>query len=190
LQSVWVLGENILNKMESWSRTILPLLRGLMAKVLIIDKDIHTINSLSSFLAVFGIETMVVHNWPSHIKNFNPQSLTAVFVDVELRSVHLDKLHHSFNSESPESPPIFYLFSRTFAPRYVEAKEYPYKGDFKKPLQLADAFEQLKDILNLDKQNITSSDSNTKYVEFKSFRDEFTEWIKTMALVLDKTDAV
>lgn len=100
-----------------------------MAKVLLIDKDVHTVNSITTFLAVFDIETIVVRNWPSHVKNLDPQSLAAIFVDVELRSVHLDKLREFIDAGAQQSPPIFYLYTRTFAPLYVKTKEYPFAGD-------------------------------------------------------------
>lgn len=157
-----------------------------MARVIVLDKDVHTINSITAFLEVFGIETLVVHNWPSHIKNLDPQSISAIIVDVELRSIHLDKLREFFNSGSNQSPPFFYLYSRSFAPRYVEAKEHPFAGDFKKPLQLTELYETLGKYLSFQDSNMMTRNSNAKLSEFQDFKTEFTKWVDTFGMVLNK----
>lgn len=153
-----------------------------MAKVLIIDKDIHTINPLTIFLSTLDLETVVVHNWPSQVKSLELEKPELVFVNVELPTVHIDKVFESFKN----SIPVIYFYSRTFDPMYLKAKEFPYSGDLKKPIRLDEVYELLEKFMRLNTLPGRVSDYHSRLLEYKVFRKEFSDWVGKLKTVLLK----
>ncbi len=157
-----------------------------MKKILVIDREFNTVNALTMFCAALGIETVVVHNWPSRAKSLNPKELLMVFANVEMRSVHIDKLFESFQQGEKESVPIVFLYSRTYDPRFVEAKAFPYFGHIKKPLPLNEVFTYLSKVINITEIADKNTDYYARLQEFKKMDKEITEWLRTLKIILNK----
>ena len=157
-----------------------------MKKVLVIDREFNTVNSLTMFCARFGLETVVVHNWPSRIKSLNPKELVMIFVNVEMQSVHVDKLFQSFKQGEKESVPIVFLYSRTYDPRFVQAKEYPWFGHIKKPLPLNEVFSYLSKVENITDITEKKSDSYMRLREYETIYKEMSDWVGTLRMILNK----
>ena len=157
-----------------------------MKKVLVIDREFNTVNSLTTLCAALGIETVVVHNWPSRVKTLNPKDVIMIFVNVEMRSVHIDKLFESFEQGKEDSVPVIFLYSRTFDPRFVEAKKFPYFGHIKKPLPLDKVFSYLNEAISLADIPDKNSDFYTRLKEYKNIYKEMSEWVGTLKIILNK----
>jgi len=153
-----------------------------MAKVLLIDKDIHTINPLTIFLATLDLETVLVHNWPSQVKSLELEKPELVFVNVELPTVHIDKVFESFNKSSP----IIYFYSRTFDPMYIKAKEFPYSGDLKKPVRMDEVYTLLEKFIQINNLPGRISDYYSQLSGHKVFQSEFSDWVRKLKTVLLK----
>ncbi len=157
-----------------------------MKKILVIEREFNTVNSITSFCEALGIETVVVHNWPSKVKSLKPNDLLLIFINVEMRSVHIDKLFETFEQGGEESVPIVYLYSRTYDPRFVKAKEYPYFADIKKPIPLNEVFSILSSRIDLESFLPKDVDAHTRLTEYKKFYKDMTEWVTTLGIILSK----
>ncbi len=151
-----------------------------MRKILLIEKDIQTVTAISLLLAALGQETLVVHNWPSRIKVLEAEKPLAVIVDVEMHSVHIDKLADSFPQNTEHSVPLYYLYSRTFAPKFVKAQEYPHSGALKKPIQLDELYLSLEQKIKFKDIPEDGSDYRSKLVSYKKVEHEYTEWVEQL----------
>lgn len=154
------------------------------AKVLIIDKDKQTLNSLSWLMFALNLQPVVVHKWPSQIKSFRKEDLAAVFVDVELGSVNLEKVALDF--ADLQSRPLFLLYTRTFAPRYQQARQSQHAATFKKPLLLDDVYAALRKYIDLPDILHTQSDSHGKLAEFISFSGKFKNWLQKFEQLMNE----
>jgi len=166
--------------------------QSMKSKILIIDIDPQTIISLSWFIAILNLEPVVVHNWPSNIKSLKKEELKAVFVDVELASVKLDQISQSFGkAQANGGLLLFYLYSRTFAPRYQKAQQQQsYTKAFKKPVKLEKVYYALQEHIDFDELHSFNSDSNAKLAEFINFSSNFKEWLKKLSQILQIKGAV
>jgi len=156
------------------------------SKILIIDIDIQRINSLSAFLTAINMEPVVVHKWPTQLKTLREEEVAAIFVDVELPSVHLDKLYEKYsNGISSNEIRIFFLYMRSFAPRYQQAVKLPHTGSFKKPVMLEDIYQALHKFLPIDGLSSKKTDFHSALFEYKNFSNEFKEWLQMFGTVMN-----
>ncbi len=157
-----------------------------MKKILVIDREINSVNSITMFCTALGIETVVVHNWPSQVKTLNPKELLVIFVNVDMLSVHIDKLFESFEQGKRESIPIVFLYSRTYDPRFVKAKEFPYFAEIKKPIPLNEVFLILNKIIDITALPGRNSSSYIRLQEYKKFYTDISEWVETLGIIINK----
>ncbi len=155
-----------------------------MGKILLIEKDIQTITAISLLLATLGHEILVIHNWPSRVKTLENERPLAVIVDVEMHSVHVDKLADSFPQNTKESIPLFFLYSRTFSPKFVNAQEYPHSGTLKKPIHLDELYSLLEKKIEFKDIPEDESDYPFKLVSYKKIEREYTEWVDQLNSLL------
>ncbi len=148
-----------------------------MNSVLLIEKETPTVNSLTWFFSALQAETIVVHRWPSPLKSLQTQKFSVVFFNAEMSTVNIDEVFESFPQDNPDSTPVFYFYTRTYAPRVRYAENFPYKARFKKPLQLEEIYSRLSDFFQLDGMPQRSKDYRAKLYEFKHFSKEFKAWL-------------
>lgn len=157
------------------------------SKILIIDKDPQTLNSLSWLIAALNLKTVVVHKWPTQIRSLNIEAIAAVFVDVELGSINLEKVVEDFGAD--QAGPLFFLYTRTFAPRYQWAKKKVHADSFKKPLRLEDVYTSLLKYLKLNEISNKISETDAKLTEFLNYSAQFEKWLHKFSLVLKNPEA-
>ena len=157
-----------------------------MKKVLVIEKDLNTLNALSMFIASLQMETLNTHSWPPQVKNIEFEEIGIVIVNVELPSVQIDKLFESFKSDKANSVPIIYLYSRTFDPKYVKSKEFPFDGDSKKPLDLSEIYKLMENYIPMESLPVKGSNFHVQLKEYRELFDEHASWQGRLKGVLDK----
>jgi len=156
------------------------------SKILIIDIDVQTINSLTSFLTAINLQPIVVHKWPTHIKSLREEELAAIFVDVDLPSVHLDKLFEQFeNGLNNNDFQMFFLYTRTYSPRFQKAGALSHSASFKKPVMLEDIYQAMQKFLPIDGLPAQKSDFHATLFEYKNFSSEFKEWLQMFGSVMN-----
>jgi len=148
-----------------------------MKSILLIEKETPTVNSLSWFFLALQLEPVVVHRWPSPLKSLQTQQFTAVFVNVEMTTVNIDDIFKRFPQDVADPVPVFYFYTRTFAPRVRHAEKFPYRASFKKPLKLEEIYRSLSEAVPLKFKPRRSMDYRSKLSEFKHFSDEFKSWL-------------
>jgi len=157
-------------------------------KILIIDKDQETINSLSWFFTSLRLEPVVMHKWPTSIKTLKPKEIAAVFVDVELMSVKLESIYEVFSEQTDQykdiSALLFFLYSRTFAPRFQEAQKHRHTGSFKKPVRLDDVYRQLTAQMEIEKAPCRGHDYLDKLRQFKKFSANYKVWLEQLGRII------
>ena len=157
------------------------------SKILIIEKEPQTLNTLSWLLAALNLKNVIVHKWPTQIRSLNREALAAVFVDVELGSVDLEKVEEDFSAEG--TIPLFYMYTRTFAPRYQWAKKRRHADSFKKPLRLENVYASLQKYLKLNDISSKKSETHAKLTEFLNYSDQFENWLQKFGSVLQNPEA-
>ncbi len=160
------------------------------SKILIIDNDTQTINSLSWFMTAIDLQPVVVHKWPTQIKSLKKEELAAIFVDVDLASVRLDKLFEQFSSELNNNEiQLFFLYTRTFAPRFQEAGTHSHSASFKKPIMLEEVFTAMQKFMSFDGLSSKKSDYHATLFEYKNFSYEFKQWLQMFGTVMNSRES-
>jgi DNA-binding NtrC family response regulator len=157
-------------------------------KILIIDKDQETINSLTWFFTSLRLEPVAMHKWPTSIKTLKLEELAAVFVDVELMSVKLENLYEVFSDKAEQNSAVsallFFMYSRTFAPRFQEAQKHRHTGSFKKPVRLDDVYSQLTAHMAIEKNPCRGHDYLDKLRQFTKFSADYKVWLKQLGKLI------
>lgn len=157
-----------------------------MAKILIIDKDQMTIQSLVYLLRDLQLEAEVVHSWPSHTMQIDVSQIEMIFVNVEMPGINLQQLYTDFPQRKKNSVPKVFLFKRTFDPRYVKAKQYPYLGDLKKPIMLQEVYKLISDNLTLDAKPARQNNYMELLNDMKNFESNAVSWIENLKAIMAK----
>ncbi len=157
-----------------------------MGKILLIENDIQTITAVSTLVTMLGHETLIIHNWPSHVKALETERPLAVIVNVEMATVRIEKIFESFPQGLPQSVPVFYLYNRTFAPNVVKAQKFPHAGGIKKPIQLEILYELLGKEIDFKTNPSFDTSYQAKLHTYKNVEAGFTEWIGQLNVLLKK----
>ncbi len=144
-------------------------------KILIVEKDTSTINSLTWFFSSLEYETIVTHKWPHSIAE---DEIIAVFVNVELPGVQTEELLKSFaQDDHVQRIPLFFIFERSYAPRFLAAQPLPHAAQFKKPIRLNELLSVLKHHLHCEINLGRRYTDQQIIAEFKDFMSNFKEWL-------------
>ncbi len=121
-------------------------------KVLVIDNDEGTIQTISQLVNALNLESLVMHNWGKSLNFLEKEKLLAVFVNVEMSNVDLAELLRLFPQDGKDGNrvSVFYLYSKSFNRLYLAAKKFPHAGELKKPVKGEDIFRLLNAIINLE----------------------------------------
>ena len=146
-------------------------------KIFIIEKEIATINSISTLVTALNFERIVFYNYSARIKSYALNEIAAIFLNIEIPMISVEKVVDEFYNNQNQRVPIFYLYKRTNSKEYDTAMRLKHTAELRKPFQLEDLYLLMDKYLNLDDLPVEQLAIQDKTQEFRRFYEESRSWL-------------
>lgn len=157
-------------------------------KILIIEKDTATINAISRLIAALNYQPVVLYTWSEFSRSFSKSEVAAVFIDVEIPMIKVDKVVEEFNQgnivNEEEAVPIFFIYSKDTSELYINARKLPHIGEIQKPVNIERVYYMLEQ--NLEIESLPYEELSF-HGELKLFEDSlsgYKDWLKKVGSLL------
>jgi len=147
-------------------------------KILIIEKDLATINSISTLIAALNFERIIFYNWNPKLKSYPRAEIVAIFINVEIPMINVDKIINEFQGTNQEDQiPIFYLYNKTYSDDFITAMKLPHTTELRKPFTLVQLYQLMDKYLNINQIPEEQLSTKNKAQEFRQFSTDFKAWL-------------
>ncbi|MFC1484398.1 hypothetical protein ACFL6Q_05075 [Candidatus Neomarinimicrobiota bacterium] len=113
-----------------------------MRKVLILEQDKETAESIHRLLKAYHIMAEVTPSHPAAIQFYSSNELTAIFMNVEMPTISVHNLLVDFDdiskTKSQTRPPIIFLYSKSEVIQQLQLNTIPSSVVLEKPISIAD----------------------------------------------------
>lgn len=159
-----------------------------MNKVLILEQDKETAESIHRLLTAYHIMAEVTLSHPAAIQYYSSNDLTAIFMNVEMPTISVHSIVADFNDISNTKgrtrPPIIFLCGNSEVVRQLQLNTIPASVVLEKPISIAD-LHRILDALKVVSFHFDSfAEIEGKTSQFSDFLVASRSWLQQVGKIL------
>jgi CheY-like chemotaxis protein len=161
-----------------------------MKKVLILEQDKETAETIDRLLKVFHITAEVTPSHPAAIQSYSSNELMAIFMDVEMPTISVHGMLADFDdiskTKGQKRPPIIFLCSKSEVVQQLHLKTIPGSVVLEKPVSIAN-LHRILDALKVVSFHFDSFEViEGKISHFSDFLVASRSWLQQVGKSLNK----
>lgn len=157
-------------------------------KILIIEKDTATINAISRLVAALNYQPVVLYTWSEFSRSFSKSEVAAVFIDVEIPMIKVDKVVEEFYQvdkvDEEENIPIFFIYSKDASELYINAQKLPHTDEVQKPVNIEQVYYMMEQNLKIESLPYEELSFHGELKLFEDSLSGYKDWLKKVGSLL------
>lgn len=156
-------------------------------KIIIIEKDSAIVKVLTGLVEALNYDAQIVYNWKL-TADLKIEEVEAVFIDIEMPIIRVDDVVKTFVDTSANGSqlrvPVFFLYTKQESEYYKKWTTLPHTEAIRKPFQLEDIYEHMKDHMDISDEFVYDHPEKIKLGEFTEYSTDFREWLQKFESII------